>query len=96
MSWEEQDWDGNIDRELQPIKGKKGQNSYWTSVFIGKIRVSFIKSVLYPDKVNFEISPLKVGIRSHCWDHAVLIFTSIGPSSAPAQQAVQNYLWCCP
>ena len=42
--------------------------NYLTIVFIGKI-VSFIKCVLYPDKVTFEISQLKVGNRNHGWDH---------------------------
>ena len=52
------------------LKGNKDQNPYLTSVFIGKIQVSFIKCVLAPDKVIFEISHLKVGIRSLGWDHS--------------------------
>ena len=52
-----------------PLKGNKGQNQYFTCVYIGNIQVTFIKGILYPDKVNFEISPLKVGIGSLCWDH---------------------------
>ena len=51
------------------LKGNKGQNQYLTRVFIVKIQVTFRKCVLYPDKVIFEISPIKVGIRSLCWDH---------------------------
>ena len=43
------------------LKGNKGQNPYLIRVFR--------KHVLYPDKVNFEISPLHVGIRSPGWDH---------------------------
>ena len=50
--------------EFAALKGNKGQNQYLTRVFIGKIQVTFRKCVLYPDKVIFEISPLKVGIRS--------------------------------
>ena len=51
------------------LKGNKGQNRYLSCVFIGKIQVTFRKYVLYPYKVIFEISPLKVGIRSLGWDH---------------------------
>ena len=51
------------------LKGNKGQNQYFTRVFIGKIQVTFRKGILYPDTVNFEILPLKVGIRSLGWDH---------------------------
>jgi hypothetical protein len=51
------------------LKGNKGQNQYFTSVFIGKIQVTFRKSNLYHDKVIFEISPLQAGIRSLGWDH---------------------------
>ena len=51
------------------LKGNKGQNQYLTPGFIGKIQVTFRKCVLYPDMVTFEISPLKVGIRSLSWDH---------------------------
>ena len=51
------------------LKGNKGQNQYLTRVFIRKIQVTFKKCVLDPDKVIFEISPLKVGIRSLGWDH---------------------------
>ena len=52
-----------------PLKGNKGQNQYLNRVFIGKIPITLRKWVLYPDKVNFEISCLKVGIRSLDWDH---------------------------
>ena len=51
------------------LKGNKGQNQNLTHVLIGKIQVTFIKYVLYPDKVILEISPFKVGIRSLGWDH---------------------------
>ena len=51
------------------LKGNKGQNQYLARVFIGKIQITFKKCVLYPDKVIFDKSPLKVGIRSLCWDH---------------------------
>ena len=57
--------------ELFPavLKGNKGQNLNLTHVLIGKIQVTFIKDVLYLDKVILEISPFKVGIRSLGWDH---------------------------
>ena len=51
------------------LKGNKGQNQNLTHVLIGKIQVTFIKYVLYPDKVILDISPFKVGIRSLGWDH---------------------------
>ena len=54
---------------ISSLKENKGQNQYSTRVFIRKIQVTFRKCVLYPDKVLFEISPLKVEIRSLCWDH---------------------------
>ena len=54
---------------LETLKGNKGQNQNLTHVLIGKIQVTFIKYVLYPDKVILEISPFKVGIRSLGWDH---------------------------
>ena len=44
------------------LKVNKGQNQYLTPGFIGKIQVTFRKSVLYPDKIFFLISPLNVGI----------------------------------
>ena len=42
------------------FKGEKGQNQYLTCVFNGKIQITFLKCVLYPDKVILEILPLKV------------------------------------
>ena len=51
------------------LKGNTGQNQYLTHVFIEKIQVTCRKCVLYPNKVIFEISPLKVEIRSLGWDH---------------------------
>ena len=45
--------------------------------FIGKIQVTFRKCVLYPDKIIFEVSSLKVGIRSLGWDHRGLTPTSV-------------------
>ena len=90
------------------LKGNKGQNEYLTRSFIGKIQVTFIKCVLYPDKVMFEKSPIKVGIRSLCWDHrgrnpnkrSQYLHPSVHQADRrnlrPARQAVQNYMWCCP
>ena len=52
------------EKKFGDLKGNKGQNQYLTRVFIGRIQVTFIKCVFIPDKVIFEISQLKVGIRS--------------------------------
>ena len=48
---------------LIALKGTKGQNKYLTRVFNRKIHVTLRQCILYPDKVSFEISPLKVVIR---------------------------------
>ena len=90
------------------LKGNKGQNQYLTYVFVGIIQVTFRKCVLYPDKVNFEISPLQVGIRSLGWDHCGhnpnkrsshlhhWVRQAERQNLGPAWQAVQNYVWCWP
>ena len=57
------------DDQSSRLKGNKGENQYLNHVFIGKTQNIFRNCVLYPDKVIFEISPLKVGIRSLGWDH---------------------------
>ena len=35
------------------LKGNKGQNPYFTSVFIKRIQDTIVKGVLFPDKVIF-------------------------------------------
>ena len=92
----------------QELKGNKGQNPYFTSVFIRRIQVTIVKGVLLPDKVIFEILTLQVGIRSLGWDlrgrspvkRPQYLHQSVRRAERrnlrPAQQAVPSYLWCRP